>query len=69
MEILLTAFDPFGGASTNPSWQAVSRVREDWDGAHLTRLLVPTVFGEAERLVLKKAEEISADAILCVGAF
>ncbi len=67
MEILLTAFDPFGGASTNPSWQAVSRVREDWDGAHLTRLLVPTVFGEAERLVLKKAEEISADAILCVG--
>lgn len=67
MEILLTAFDPFGGAKINPAWEAVSRVRENWESGHVTRLLVPTVFGDAEKLVLETAEKISADVILCVG--
>lgn len=67
MEILLTAFDPFGGAKINPAWEAVSRVRENWENGHITPLLVPTVFGEAEKIVLETAEKISADVILCVG--
>lgn len=67
MEILLTAFDPFGGAKINPAWEAVSRVKKNWEDSHVTPLLVPTVFGEAEKLVLETAEKISANVILCVG--
>ena len=67
MKILVTAFDPFGGASLNPAWEAVSRIPEEWDGAQVARLQVPTVFGDAERAALAEAERISADIILCIG--
>lgn len=36
MKILLTAFDPFGGATVNPAWEVVSRLKEDW-GVHTVK--------------------------------
>ncbi len=30
--VLLTAFEPFGGAATNPSWDAVTALADRWDG-------------------------------------
>lgn len=65
--LLITGFDPFGGATVNPSWEAVKELPElvgDWE---LCKLEIPTVFGLAAETVLKKAEEIGAAAILCVG--
>lgn len=67
MKILLTAFDPFGGASVNPAWEAVSRVREDLPGIVLRKLLVPTVFAESGALVNRTANEWGAGAVICVG--
>ena len=67
MKILLTAFDPFGGASVNPAWEAVSRVREDLPGIALRKLLVPTVFAESGALVNRTANEWGAEAVICVG--
>lgn len=50
--ILLTGFEPFGGATTNPSWQAVEVVKCRWKGEadlHIARL--PTTFRDSgERL-------------------
>ena len=67
MKILLTAFDPFGGASVNPAWEVVSRLKEDWNGHEIRKLLVPTVFGAAEALVNGMAAQWQADAVVCVG--
>ena len=67
MKILLTAFDPFGGSNVNPAWEVVSRIRQDWNGAEVKPLLVPTVFGEAETLVNGVAAQWEADAVICVG--
>ncbi|MGI5893668.1 MAG: pyroglutamyl-peptidase I [Candidatus Merdivicinus sp.] len=67
VKILLTAFNPFGGASVNPSWEAVSRVSEEMDGIVLKKLLVPTIFGESGDIVNATANEWDANAIICVG--
>lgn len=65
--LLITGFEPFGGEKINPSWDAVSRLPEVIGEYRLTSLLVPVVFGKAAECVLKRAEELSPDVILCVG--
>lgn len=66
-KLLITGFAPFGGGDVNPSWLAVERLPDrvgDWE---LCKLEIPTVFGDAAALVLRKAKEIGADMVLCVG--
>lgn len=65
--LLITGFDPFGGESINPAWEAVSRLPDEIGPWQLTRLQIPTVFGEASRKVLEAAQTIQPHAILCVG--
>lgn len=64
-QLLITGFDPFGGESVNPSWEAVSRLPEVIGAYRLTKLQIPTVFGLAARRVLAAAKD--PDVILCVG--
>lgn len=66
-KLLICGFMPFGGESINPSWEAVDRLPAEIGGYTLTKLRIPVVFGEAYREVLDMAEEISPDAILCIG--
>lgn len=66
-QLLITGFDPFGGARINPSWEAVKRLPEKIGEYELTKLQIPTVFGTAAKLVLEKAAEVSPNVILCVG--
>jgi pyroglutamyl-peptidase len=65
--LLITGFDPFGGAAVNPSWQAVSRLPDRVGDFELCKLEIPTVFEKATRVVLEKAAEFGPDVILCVG--
>ena len=66
-KLLITGFDPFGGESVNPSWEAV-RLLPDQIGAYeIHKLQIPTVFGLAPRTVLEKAAEIQPDVIISVG--
>ena len=65
--LLITGFDPFGGADVNPSWQAVSRLPETVGEFELCKLEIPTVYDLATRVVLEKAAEFQPDVILCVG--
>lgn len=65
--LLLTGFDPFGGQSVNPSWEAVSLLPEEIGDFRLYKLMMPTVFGEAARSVLSVAKELKPDVILSVG--
>ena len=66
-KLLITGFQPFGGESINPSWEAVSRLPSEINGYFLTKLLIPVVFGEAAAAIIAKAEEIHPDVILSVG--
>ena len=66
-KLLITGFEPFGGEEINPSWESVSRLPDKIGGYTLTKLRIPVEFGKAAEAVLEKANEISPDAILCIG--
>ena len=66
-KLLITGFDPFGGESVNPSWEAVKLLPEAVGAYQLTKLQIPTVFGLAARTVLEAAEVLRPEVILCIG--
>ena len=66
-KLLITGFDPFGGASINPAWEAVKLLPETIADFEVHKLEIPTVFGLASQKVLTKAAEICPDVILCIG--
>lgn len=65
--LLITGFDPFGGASVNPAWQAVKLLPDTIGDFTVHKLEIPTVFGKAAALAAERAEKIKADVILCIG--
>lgn len=65
--LIITGFDPFGGESVNPSWEAVSRLPDTVGSYRLTKLRIPTIFGLAAERVLEAAAKDAPDVILCVG--
>ena len=66
-KLLITGFDPFGGASVNPAREAVMALPDVVGDYALTKLEIPTVFGLAAETVLQAAEALCPDIILCVG--
>ena len=66
MKILLTGFDPFGGETINPSWEAVCRTSAP-EGVELVKLQVPTVFGTSVEVVAEAVRREKPDAVVCVG--
>ncbi len=66
-KLLVTGFDPFGGATVNPAREAVMRLPDTVGGYEITKLEIPTVFGLAAETVLRVAETLRPHAILCVG--
>ena len=66
-QLLITGFDPFGGASVNPAREAVMALPDVVGDYALTKLEIPTVFGLAAETVLRAAEALCPDVILCVG--
>ena len=65
--LLITGFEPFGGESINPSWEAVQRLSDEIGGFSLTKLLVPVVFGKAAESVINAADVLMPDVIISVG--
>lgn len=66
-KLLITGFDPFGGETVNPSWEAVRLLPEEIGACRLTKLQIPTVFGLSAETVLAAAEKLQPDVILCIG--
>ena len=66
-KIVFTGFEPFGGESINPSWEAVSLLPLEIGEYSINKLLIPVVFGEAAQIVIDKAENTAYDVIICVG--
>jgi len=65
--LLITGFDPFGGETINPSWEAVRLLPDRIGPWQIQKLQIPTVFEKASQQVLKQADAYDPDAILCIG--
>lgn len=66
-KLLITGFEPFGGETVNPSWEAVCRLPDEISGYQLVKHLVPVVFGVGAAEVMSVAGLLKPDVILCVG--
>lgn len=65
--LLITGFDPFAGATVNPSWAVVQALPERIGDYTLHKMRLPTIFSEAAEMVIREAERIGAEVILCLG--
>ena len=66
--ILLTGFDPFGGESINPSWEAVRRLDGKRIGGHrVVARQLPTEFAGSLDLLKAAVREIAPVILLGVG--
>lgn len=67
MKILVTGFDPFGGESINPAWEAVKKLPKKIGETEVHILQIPTVFKKSIDLIVETAKVIKPDVILCIG--
>ena len=65
--LLITGFEPFGGETINPAWEAVKHLDNRIGRFDLVRCLVPVVFGKAGETVIKSISENLPDIVICVG--
>ena len=66
--ILLTGFEPFGGATVNPSWEAAAlAAAEPPPGVRAEAVLLPCVFGDSIAALRAAVLRTSPDVVLCVG--
>ncbi len=67
MKILLTAFEPFGGETVNPSLEAAKDVPGRIGEAGIVLRTVPVTFAGAADAVIRAARTERPDAVLCLG--
>lgn len=67
MKILITGFDPFGGESINPAYEAVKLLPDTIAGAQLIKLEIPTVFAKSIQVVKDAIETHCPDIVINVG--
>ena len=67
MKILVTGFEPFGGESINPSWEAVKLLPDTFQDHTIVKKLLPCVFVKAGEVLDGIIQDEKPDFILCVG--
>lgn len=67
MNILVTAFDPFGGETVNPAQLAVDALPDIIGGHTIVKSVTPTIFGVSADRVTALMDECSPDAVVCIG--
>ena len=67
MKVLVTGFDPFGGESINPAWEAVKVIKNEIAGAEIVTMQIPTVVGKSIEKIHSKMVEINPDIVIAVG--
>lgn len=67
MKVLITGFDPFGGESINPAWEAVKAMKDNVDGIEVIKLQIPTVFKKSAEKLFAGIDEHKPDFVICIG--
>ena len=66
-KILVTGFDPFGGESVNPAFEAVKLIPGRIAGVDVVKLEIPTAFRRSALALEEALERERPDFVLCVG--
>ena len=67
MKILLTGFEPFGGETVNPSWQAALKTAEKIDFAEVLTVCLPVEYYKSVEIAIKAVDDFCPDAVLLTG--
>lgn len=67
MSILITGFEPFDGATVNPSWEAVLRVPLSIGGHAVHRMQLPVVYRQAAAEMLVEINRLRPTLVVCCG--
>lgn len=67
MKVLVTGFDPFGGESVNPAFEAVKLLPDMIAGAEIIKLEIPTVFSKSGPAVEAGIKKYNPDIVINVG--
>lgn len=67
MKILLTGFDPFGGESINPSYEAIKKITINNPSVEVIKKELPTVFKKAIVVLDETIESVKPDVVVCTG--
>jgi len=62
MKILVTGFEPFGGESVNPSWEAVKLLKTPCEKREIC-----VEYARAGEELLKAINEVQPEIVICVG--
>lgn len=67
MRILVTGFEPFGGETINPSWEAVKLLPDKIEDAEIIKLEIPTVRYRALDVIENAIVTYNPDVVLSIG--
>jgi len=61
--ILLTGFEPFGSATSNPSGEIVKQI----SGDNIVTAILPVAYGQSAEQLLSLIKEHKPDVVICLG--
>ncbi|AIU69336.1 pyrrolidone-carboxylate peptidase [Thermococcus eurythermalis] len=67
MKVLVTGFEPFGGESINPSWEAVKALPDELNGATLLKVQLPVSFKGVREILPRLITKEKPDIVLMAG--
>lgn len=67
MKVLITGFDPFGGETVNPAYEAVKRLPDQIGGASICKLEIPTSFERSIQVIEQAICQERPDVVINVG--
>ena len=67
MKVLITGFDPFGGETVNPAYEAVKLLPDRIAGAEIIKMEIPTAFSESVSAVEAGIQKYRPDVVINVG--
>lgn len=68
VRVLVTGFEPFGGASINPAQSIVDRLIDvELPGIELHRRVLPVEFGRSAKLLTDAIDEIGPNVVIALG--
>jgi len=67
MIVLVTGFEPFGGETMNPAYEAVMQLKDTIEGHKIIKKCLPVVFHESLRVLDALIEAENPNLVICVG--
>lgn len=67
MNIIVTAFEPFGGSSHNSSLDTLEALPNTIDGHTIIKLVLPVVFDRCADILCENIAQSSPSAVVCLG--